>query len=131
MDIYREEILDHYRNPRNKGELKGANKKARKDSPLCAEADWVEIFLSVEEGRIKDIKFQGKGCVISMAATSMLTERVKGKSLTDVAAISEDEIRADFGGALSTSRETCAFLSLWTLRSALGLKIDENKTNQN
>lgn len=121
MDIYREEILDHYRNPRNKGELKRADKKARKDSPLCAEADWVEISLKVEGEKIKEIKFQGEGCVISMAATSMLTERVKGKTLAEVAAISEDEIRKSFGGELSTSRETCAFLSLQALRSALGI----------
>lgn len=131
MDIYREEILDHYRNPRNKGELKGTNRKARKDSPLCAEADWVELSLKVKDERLKDIKFQGEGCVISMAAASMLTERVRGKSLAEVAAISEDEIRESFGRELSTSRETCAFLSLQALRSALGLKIDENKTNQN
>lgn len=122
MDIYREEILDHYRNPRNKGELKGANREARKDSPLCAEADWVEIFLKVEEEKIKEIKFQGEGCVISMAAASMLTERVEGKSLAEVTAISEDEVRKSFGGELSTSRETCAFLSLQALRAALGIK---------
>lgn len=122
MDIYREEILDHAKNPRNRGVIAEADLAAKKESPLCGEADWVELFIKVKNGKIGDIKFQGEGCAICMASASMLTEKVKGKAILSVSEISEEEIRESFGGALSTFRETCAFLPLWTLRTALNLE---------
>lgn len=122
MDLYREEILDHAKNPRNRGVIAGADFRAKKESPLCGEADWVELFIKVKDRKIEEIKFQGEGCVACLASTSMLTEKVKGKALSAASAISEEEIRESFGGALSTFRETCAFLPLWTLRAALNLE---------
>lgn len=127
MDLYRKEILDHHQNPRNKGELAEANKRAREESPLCGCSDWVELFLQVEGEKIKDVKFQGEGCVISMAAASMLTEQVRGKPVSDVVKINEGSIRQAFGESLTSFRETCAFLSLQALLSALGLKDKKEK----
>lgn len=121
MVVYSEEILDHHRNPRNRGMLEDANKRAREESPLCGCTDWIELFLQVEDEKIKGIRFQGEGCVISIAAASMLTEQVKGKAISDVAKIDEDKIRQAFGESLTSFREKCAFLSLWALRSALNL----------
>lgn len=105
--------------------LVGANRKAKEESPVCGCIDWVELFLLVEGGEVKDIKFQGEGCVISIAAASMLTEQVKGKSISEVSKIDEDKIRQVFGNSLTSFREKCAFLSLQALRSALDL--DKNK----
>jgi len=122
MDLYSEEILDHAKNPRNRGVIAEADFTTKKESPLCGEADWVELFIKVKDGRIEEIKFQGEGCAACLASTSMLTEKVKGKAILSVSEISEEEIRKSFGGALSTFRETCAFLPLWTLRTALNLE---------
>jgi nitrogen fixation NifU-like protein len=122
MVVYSKEILDHHQNPRNRGVLEGANRKAKEESPLCGCTDWVELFLKVKDDKVEDAKFQGEGCIISMATASMLTEQVKGKSTSEVGKINEDEIRQTFGDSLTSFREKCAFLSLQALRSALGLK---------
>ena len=122
MVVYSKEILDHHQNPRNRGVLTGANRKAKEESPLCGCTDWVELFLQVEDEKIKEIKFQGEGCVINIAAASMLTEQVKGKTTSNAAKIDEERIRQIFGGSLTAFREKCAFLPLEALRSALGIK---------
>ena len=78
-DIYREIILDHYRNPRNKGRLPNADVSIHDSNPLCG--DEIDIHLKVEEEKVKEIKFEGRGCAISQASASMLTEMIVGKSL--------------------------------------------------
>ena len=81
-DLYQEVILDHVRRPRNSGALAGASHRADGDNPLCG--DTVTIFLSVEGGRITDVRFQGRGCAISLASASLMTEAIKGKTEADV-----------------------------------------------
>jgi len=81
-DIYREIILDHYRNPRNKGKLENADVTVHDSNPLCG--DEIDIHIKVDEGVISDVKFEGKGCAISQASASMLTELVMGKNLNIV-----------------------------------------------
>jgi nitrogen fixation NifU-like protein len=76
-DIYRELILDHYRNPRNKGKIENANVSIQDSNPLCG--DEIQIQLKIDDGIIKDIKFDGRGCAISQASASMLTEMVIDK----------------------------------------------------
>ena len=80
-DLYQEVILDHNRRPRNFQRPPHANREAKGDNPLCG--DKVSVFLEVEDGRIKDVGFQGRGCAISMASASLMTEMVKGKTVEE------------------------------------------------
>jgi nitrogen fixation NifU-like protein len=86
-DLYQEVILDHVKRPRNSGALAGASHRADGDNPLCG--DKVTIFLTVENGRIADVRFQGRGCAISLASASLMTEAIKGKTEADVRAMFE------------------------------------------
>ncbi len=81
-DLYREIILDHYKEPRNKGHIEEPDIAARGHNPLCG--DEVDITMSVDDGRVADIRFDGVGCAISQASASMLTELIEGKSLSEV-----------------------------------------------
>ena len=80
-DIYKENILDHYKNPHNFGSLENPTFSNKENNPLCG--DQIEIFVNTKDNEIKEIKFQGNGCAISMASASMLTEKVKGMSIEE------------------------------------------------
>lgn len=84
-DLYREVILDHYRTPRNKGELPPPATCTEGTNPLCG--DEIRIFLNVSDGVVNDVRFSGHGCSISQASASMMTAIVKGKSIDDVRAV--------------------------------------------
>ena len=84
-DLYREIILDHYRTPRNRGELEPPAGSGEGHNPLCG--DEIRIFLDVKDGVVTDVKFSGSGCSISQSSASMMTNAVKGKSVDDVKAI--------------------------------------------
>ena len=84
--LYQEVILDHYRKPRNKGQLDGATHAITMNNPLCG--DVIELMLRVEEGSVTEVRFLGRGCSISQASASMLTGRVVGKSLEEALALS-------------------------------------------
>ncbi len=77
-ELYQEMILDHSKRPRNFGPLPGAEREAKGNNPLCG--DRVTVFLAMENGVVKDVRFVGAGCAISMASASMMTEMVKGKT---------------------------------------------------
>jgi nitrogen fixation NifU-like protein len=114
-DIYREIILDHYRNPRNKGTLPNADISIHDSNPLCG--DEIDIHLKVEEDTIKDIKFEGRGCAISQASASMLTEQVINKPLTTIKDIAKEDILENIGLMnLGPARIKCALLSLKVLK---------------
>jgi nitrogen fixation protein NifU and related proteins len=81
-DLYREIILDHYRSPRNRGELAPPAAHAVGHNPLCG--DEIEVFLLVEDGAISDVKVGGQGCSISQSSASMMTQAIKGKSIAEV-----------------------------------------------
>jgi nitrogen fixation NifU-like protein len=117
--MYREVILDHYRNPRGHGAMDDADAEAEGMNPLCG--DEVTIFVSLaEDGEtIDDIKFSGRGCAISQAATSMLTEMVKGRSATEVATLPKEELLEEIGIPLTPIRLKCALLGLGVLKVAL------------
>jgi nitrogen fixation NifU-like protein len=117
--MYREVILDHYRNPRGHGAMDDPDAEAEGLNPLCG--DEVTIFVSLaEDGEtIDDVKFSGRGCAISQAATSMLTEMVKGRSATDVATLPKEELLEEIGIPLTPIRLKCALLGLGVLKVAL------------
>ena len=117
--LYREVILDHYKNPRGHGELDHADAQAEGQNPLCG--DEVSIFVAFgEDGdTIDEVKFSGRGCAISQAATSMLTELVQGRSAAEVAALPRDELLEEIGIPLTPVRLKCALLGLSTLKLAL------------
>jgi len=85
-DLYRELILDHYSHPRNKGELSDADIKVEGANPLCG--DELSIYVRLAEGKIADVRFVGRGCSISQASASMMTEQIKGKTLEDARRLS-------------------------------------------
>jgi nitrogen fixation NifU-like protein len=118
-DLYREVILDHYKNPRGHGELDGADVSAEGQNPLCG--DEVSIFVAFgDDGdTLDEVKFQGRGCAISQAATSMLTEMVKGRSAKEIAELPRDELLDEIGIPLTPIRLKCALLGLSTLKLAL------------
>ena len=116
--LYREVILDHYKAPRNHGVLEPHDAIAEGQNPLCGD----EVTVSVRFGQddvIEDVGFEGRGCAISQAATSMLTEMVKGRSATEVAALPRDELLEEIGIPLTPVRLKCALLGLGVLKVAL------------
>ena len=117
--LYREVILDHYKNPRGHGLIEDADAEAEGQNPLCG--DEVSIYVSfAEDGdTIDEVKFSGRGCAISQAATSMLMEMVKGRSAAQVATLPRDELLDEIGIPLTPVRLKCALLGLSTLKLAL------------
>jgi nitrogen fixation NifU-like protein len=116
-DFYKEYILDHYRNPRNFGHLERADVSAEDLNPLCGDVVRIELELD-DEQRVRDVKFSGKGCAISQASTSMLTETIKGMKLEDVAKLPQDAVLENVGIGISPTRMKCAMLGLKVLKSA-------------
>ena len=115
--LYREVILDHYKNPRNHGTIEDADAHADGQNPLCG--DEVSIWVDFDGDTISDVKFSGRGCAISQAATSMLTELVQGRSAQEVAALPREELLDEIGIPLTPVRLKCALLGLSTLKLAL------------
>lgn len=116
-DLYRELILDHYKNPRNHGELDPADGKAHGHNPLCG--DDVGVTVNFAEDVIDAIRFKGRGCAISQAATSMLTELVKGRTVSEIADLDKQVLLDELGVPLTPIRLKCAILGLGVLKVAL------------
>ena len=114
-DIYREIILDHYRNPRNKGKLPLADISVHDSNPLCG--DEIDIHMKIGSNKVEAIKFEGRGCAISQASASMLTEMVAGKDLEFVKDLKKEDILENIGLLnLGPARIKCALLSLKVLK---------------
>jgi nitrogen fixation protein NifU and related proteins len=116
-ELYREVILDHYKNPRGQGALANADAEAEGQNPLCG--DEVAISVALDGETIEDVRFRGRGCAISQAATSMLMELVKGRTITEVAEMPKDELLEEVGIPLTPVRLKCALLGLGVLKVAL------------
>jgi nitrogen fixation protein NifU and related proteins len=117
-DFYREVILDHYKHPRNYGTIEEPHAYAEGQNPLCG--DEVSIYLTFDgNDKISDVKFSGRGCAISQAATSMLTEHLKGKTAEQAAALDKEELLGEIGIPLTPIRLKCAILGLGVLKVAL------------
>ena len=118
--FYREYILDHYKNPRNFGRLENPDVSHEELNPLCG--DVIGIDLRVKDGRIDDVRFHGRGCAISQASASLLTERIKGMSLEEAKKIGKEDVLDELGIEISAARIKCALLSLKVLKAgAYGL----------
>lgn len=117
-DIYREIILDYYRNPRNYGKIQDPDIAQRDSNPLCG--DELEMHLNIKENKVADVKFTGKGCAISQASASMLTELILGKDFEYVKKLTKEDILDNLGlHDLGPARIKCALLSLKVLKSGL------------
>src|ERR1700704_6079945 len=122
--FYREYILDHYKNPRNFAPLENPDISHEEDNPLCG--DVIGMDFRVKDGVIEDIKFHGRGCAISQASASLLTERLKGLPLDDAKKIDKDDVLGELGIQISPARIKCALLSLKVLKvGAYGLAADD------
>jgi nitrogen fixation NifU-like protein len=117
--LYREVILDHYKNPRGHGVIDDADASAEGQNPLCG--DEVAIYVSFDPSgeTIDDVKFSGRGCAISQASTSMLMDMVKGRTADEVAMLSKEELLEEIGIPLTPIRLKCALLGLSVLKLAL------------
>jgi len=116
-DFYRDFILDHYRNPRNFGHLASPDAVAEDRNPLCGDEMRMELALD-DTGLVREIRFSGKGCAISQASASMLTESVLGKSLDEIAKLGDESVLENVGINISPTRLKCAMLGLSVLKSA-------------
>jgi len=124
-DIYHEMIVDYSRNPINYGEIENHDVTFHDSNPLCG--DSIDIDMKIDDNKVTDIKFHGKGCAICMACTSVLTEITKGKSLDDVRKIEKNDVLSELGlEHLQAVRIKCALLSLKVLKSALYTYLGSN-----
>src|ERR1700704_731624 len=108
--FYREYILDHYKNPRNFGRIEQPDVTHEEYNPLCG--DMVGMDFQVRDGVIEDVRFHGRGCAISQASASLMTERLKGMTLEDARRVSKEDVLDELGIAISPARLKCALLSL-------------------
>src|SRR5918997_510825 len=115
--LYREIVLDHYRNPRNRGTLDPADYSYEDTNPLCG--DEVRIDLRVANGRVADVKFTGRGCAVSQASTSILTEMIEDMPLDEVKALTKDDLLDELGIPVSPARMKCALLGLKVLKAGI------------
>lgn len=118
--LYRDLILDHYRNPQNFGTLSEADASHEENNPFCGDHIGMALKTSDQRPRtITDIRFHGEGCAISMACASMLTEKVLGKNLEEVRELKKEDILDMLGTELTPTRLKCALLPLEVLQKAL------------
>ena len=117
--MYREVILDHYKSPRGHGLIENADAQAEGQNPLCGDEVTISVKFAADGETIESIGFEGRGCAISQAATSMLTELVQGRTATEVAALPKEELLDEIGIPLTPIRLKCAILGLGVLKVAL------------
>ena len=118
-DLYRDYILEHYRNPRNKKPIENPDIVYEDSNPLCGDKLRFELKLSPDGQTVQDFGFTGRGCAISQASASMLSEEIIGKPVKELAQISRDDVLENLGIPLSAQRLKCAMLSLKVLRGSL------------
>lgn len=116
-DLYRDEILEHYRNPHNFGTLPSPDAVHEGHNPLCG--DRITLMLAIDDGAIEDMAFNGRGCAISQASASLLTDRLRGLSLDAAEALTNQDVLDLLGIDISPARLRCALLSIDTLKRAL------------
>ena len=124
-DLYRDFILDHYRNPRNAGTLESPDASFEDTNPLCG--DKIRMDVKLHDGVVSDVKFRGRGCAISQASASLLTEEIKGKTLNEINKMSKEDVLANLGITISAARLKCALLGLKVLKEALALRYEPSE----
>jgi nitrogen fixation NifU-like protein len=116
-DLYRDYILEHYRQPHNFGVIDDPTASFEGSNPLCG--DRITLQLGVRDGVVERVGFTGRGCAISQASASLLTDEIKGRPLTEVEAFRADDLLDLLGIEISPARLKCALLSIDTLHKAL------------
>src|SRR5689334_3592382 len=117
LDMYKENIMDHYKHPRNFGEIPGATNTAHAANPLCG--DELDFFLVFDQDdNVTEVKFSGRGCTITVASASMLSEKVQGMKKADVEKMTNDDVLKLLGVEVNPARMKCATLSLETVQQA-------------
>ena len=117
-DLYREEILEHYRQPHNFGMLETPDVVEEGHNPLCGDRLTLSLSFS-DDGRVEDVAFTGRGCAISQASASMLTDDIRGRTIAELESLRSDDVLRLLGIEISPARLKCARLSLDTLQHAL------------
>lgn len=125
MKLYQEELMDHYRHPQNKGHLYNPDFFSHEHNPSCGDAITMEG--NVVNMRLVEIAFEGKGCVISQAAASMLTTLSKGKSITEILGFDANTMRSLIGIDLGPMRLKCALLALQALQQGIATYMQKGK----
>jgi len=113
-DIYKDIILDYYRHPRNFGDLPEPDVRSKDSNPLCG--DVIEMQLKIRDGKIDDLRFKGRGCAISQASASMLTELAKGKTLDEIKSLGKEDVLSMLGIDPGPTRIKCALLGLKVIK---------------
>lgn len=128
-DLYRDEILEHYRNPHNFGILEAPTTSKEGANPLCG--DRITLMLAIDDnGTVENVAFTGRGCAISQASASMLTDEIKGKSLDEISHMGSQDVLDNLGIEISPARMKCAMLSLETLRDATSDRVTWTQTDE-
>ena len=117
MALYSEVILDHFRHPRNYGDLPLPDVSYEAFNPLCG--DRIRIELTLNDSTVAEVRFKGDGCAISMAAASLLTEQIKGVDLESIADLTDEAMIASLESEINPTRVQCALLALGALRAGL------------
>ena len=116
-ELYRDQILEHYKRPHNFGRIENADLEFEDTNPFCGDEQHVTIRLD-EDGRVAEIAFEGQGCAISTAATSLLTDELVGKTREELLALPKEEVLDLLGIEISATRMKCAMLGLKVVKSA-------------
>ncbi len=116
-DLYRQIILDHYKNPKNQRKILNPTIIRKGHNPLCG--DHIEIHMRIKNEELEDISFEGKGCALSIATSSILTEELKGKKIEDIKKMTREDVYALIGIDISPARNKCVMLPLTTIKQGL------------
>lgn len=116
-DVYREEIMDIYKNPTRRGDLSGANVSSQKKNPMCG--DDISVQMKIVGDVIKDAKFDGSACLVSVVSSEMLLDHLVGKSLTEAKNMTKEKLLEMLNLNLTTSRIACATLALNAVQKAI------------
>ncbi len=116
-ELYREQILEHYKRPHNFGRLEGADLEFEDTNPFCGDEQHVMLRLG-DDGRVAEVAFEGQGCAISTAATSLLTDELVGKTREELLRLPKDFVLHLLGIEISATRMKCAMLGLKVVKSA-------------
>jgi nitrogen fixation NifU-like protein len=122
-NLYKQKIIDHYKNPRNYGEIKGADLQAHVNNSVCG--DELTIYLKVQDDTVKEAQFKGSGCAISIAAMSMLSEKLEGMTITELEGLEDGFVLDLLGLDKKTSRRKCALLGLKAVEKAVKMEEDD------